>query len=88
MTEGYGVDIVYLDYRKAYDSVNHAKLFEKLILANIDLTVIKWIASFLQGRTRNSSGDEIANDTSYLAPFPRYSLGKVQNRNIFYPFLV
>jgi len=50
MDEGYGVDIVYLDYRKAFDSVNHAKLIEKLILANIDLAVIKWIAAFLQGR--------------------------------------
>jgi len=50
MDDGYGVDIVYLDYRKAFDSVNHAKLIEKLILANIDLTVIKWIAAFLQER--------------------------------------
>ena len=50
MDEGYGVDIVYLDYRKASDSVNHAKLIEKLMLANVDLTVIKWIAAFLLGR--------------------------------------
>jgi len=28
MDEGYGVDIIYLDYRKAFDSVNHAKLIE------------------------------------------------------------
>jgi len=44
------VDIVFLDYRKAFDSVNHAKLIEKLMLANVDLTVIKWIAAFLLGR--------------------------------------
>ena len=50
MDEGYGVDIIYLDYRKAFDSVNHAKLIEKLILANVDPFVIKWIAAFLQGR--------------------------------------
>ena len=50
MDEGYGVDIVYLDHRKAFDSVNHAKLIEKLMLANADWTVIKWIAAFLQGR--------------------------------------
>ena len=41
MDEGYGVDIIYLDYRKAFDSVNHAKLIEKLMLANVDPIVIK-----------------------------------------------
>jgi len=50
MDEGYGVDIIYLDYRKAFDSVNHAKLIEKLMLANVDPIVTKWIAAFLQGR--------------------------------------
>jgi len=50
MDEGRGVDIVFLDYRKAFDSVNHAKLIEKLMLANVDSTVIKWIAAFLLGR--------------------------------------
>ena len=48
--EGYGVDIVYLDYKKAFDSVNHVKLMEKLRHAGIDPTVIKWISAFLQGR--------------------------------------
>jgi len=50
MDEGYGVDIIYLDYRKAFDSVNHANLIERLMFANVDLTVIKWIAAFLLGR--------------------------------------
>jgi len=50
MDEGYGVDIIYLDYRKAFDSVNHVKLIEKLMLANVDPIVTKRIAAFLQGR--------------------------------------
>ena len=44
------VDIIYLDYRKAFDSVNHAKLIEKLMLANVDPIVTKWVAALLQGR--------------------------------------
>jgi len=28
--EGFGLDIVYLDYRKAHDSVRHRRLIEKL----------------------------------------------------------
>jgi len=50
MDEGYGVDIIYLDYRKAFDSVNHVKLIEKLMLANVDPIVTKRTAAFLQGR--------------------------------------
>ena len=42
-------DNIYLDYRKAFDSVNHAKLIEKLMLANVDLIVTTWTAAFLQG---------------------------------------
>jgi len=48
--EGYGVDIVYLDYRKAFDSVNQVKLMEKLRATSISPVVINWIAAFLDGR--------------------------------------
>ena len=30
LDEGYGLDIVYLDYRKAFDSVPHLKLLQRL----------------------------------------------------------
>jgi len=48
--EGFGVDIVYLDYRKAFHSVDHVKLIEKLFNINIDWKMIKWISAFLQDR--------------------------------------
>jgi len=28
---GYGVDVIYLNYKKAFDTVSHAKLKEKLL---------------------------------------------------------
>jgi len=34
--EGYGVYIVYLDYSKAFDPVDHVKLIEKLFNISID----------------------------------------------------
>ena len=30
LDEGFGVDVLYLDYRKAFDSVPHKRLSEKL----------------------------------------------------------
>jgi len=40
----------YLAYRKAFDSVDHVKLIEKLSNNNINCKLIKWIAAFLQDR--------------------------------------
>jgi len=50
LDQGYGVDIIYLDFKKAFDSVDHVKLIEKLQNCNVDSKLIKWIAAFLQDR--------------------------------------
>jgi len=44
------VDIVYLDYRKAFDSVDHMRLIDELSNNNINCKFIKWIAAFLRDR--------------------------------------
>ena len=41
---------LYLDYRKAFDSVDHVTLIQKLCDNNINCKLIKWIAAFLQDR--------------------------------------
>jgi len=35
LDEGYGIDLIYLDYRKAFDTVPHACLIEKLMSLGI-----------------------------------------------------
>ena len=41
-----------LDFSKAFDVVNHSKLLTKLIGFGINPILIRWIASFLQGRSQ------------------------------------
>ena len=50
LDEGYGIDVIYLDYRKAFDSVPHKRLIEKLKGYGLYSKVITWIENFLQKR--------------------------------------
>ena len=49
--EGFGLDIVYLDYRKAFDSVPHQRLIEKLKGFGINGKLLQWLESFLTSIT-------------------------------------
>ena len=50
--EGYPTDIIYLDYRKAFDSVPHERLLNKLEAYGIKGEIHRWIRNFLIGRTQ------------------------------------
>ena len=45
-------DVIYTDFSKAFDSVPHERLFVKLESLGISGDVLKWIKSFLRGRTQ------------------------------------
>jgi len=45
--EGYRVDVLYLDYRKAFDSVPHQRLLQKLPVYGINGSALMWIENFL-----------------------------------------
>jgi len=51
LDEGYGLDVVYLNYRKAFDSVPHRRLIEKLRSIGINGNLLEWLNSFLTSRT-------------------------------------
>ena len=50
LDEGGGIDVVYLDFHKAFDSVPHQHLLKKARAHGIDGNLLKWIESFLTGR--------------------------------------
>ena len=48
--EGYGVDVIFLDYKKAFDTVPHRRLLEKLKNYGFRGKLGKWTESFLLDR--------------------------------------
>ena len=54
---GKDVDSIYLDYSKAFDRVDHAILIKKLRKYKVHEGLVRWIQSFLEGRTQRVSVD-------------------------------
>jgi len=53
LEEGYGLDIFYLDYQKAFDTVPHKRLLSKLEWYGTHEQVLNWIQNFLMNRRMN-----------------------------------
>ena len=50
MDEGYGLDVIYLDYRKAFDTVPHQRLVTRLKMVGVTGDLLEWIKDFLHNR--------------------------------------
>ena len=49
---GDSIDVIYLDFRKAFDTVPHKRLINKLKAYGVNGPILDWIESFLTGRTQ------------------------------------
>ena len=47
--EGKAVDVVYLDFSKAFDTVSHGILLEKLASHGLDKCTLHWVKNWLAG---------------------------------------
>ncbi|KAK4819100.1 hypothetical protein QYF61_025359 [Mycteria americana] len=50
--EGKAVDVVYLDFSKAFDRVSHSILLEKLAAHGLDGCTLRWVRNWLDGRAQ------------------------------------
>ncbi|KAK4829687.1 hypothetical protein QYF61_006062 [Mycteria americana] len=50
--EGKTVDVVYLDFNKAFDMVSHSILLEKLAAHGLDGCTLRWVKNWLDGRAQ------------------------------------
>ena len=50
LDDHYAVDVIYLDFKKAFDSVPHQRLLGKIKSYGIEGNIFKWLSSFLHNR--------------------------------------
>jgi len=50
--DGDGIDIAYLDFRKAFDLVSHKHLIYKMSKYGINGNILRWVESFLSNRSQ------------------------------------
>jgi len=75
LDDGYGVEVIYLDFRKAFDTVPHKRLIEKLRQCGITGQLLKWIEDFLTGRkTRVRVNGSFAEWLEVLSGVPQGSV--------------
>jgi len=73
--EGYGLDVIYLDYRKAFDTVPHERLIQKLKSIGFGGKLLNWIRAFLGGRImRVGINGSFSSWTAILSGVPQGSV--------------
>ena len=50
LDKGEAIDVLYLDFQKAFDKVPHVRLLAKLKEVGVRGKVLNWIAEWLRGR--------------------------------------
>ncbi|GAB0183126.1 hypothetical protein GRJ2_000777900 [Grus japonensis] len=50
--EGKAVDVVYLDFSEAFNTVSHSILLEKLAAHGLDRCTLRWVKNWLEGQAQ------------------------------------
>ena len=66
VADKFGVDSVYLDFAKAFDTVSHVKLLTKLTGYGIRGHLLGWITAFLSSRSQRIKIDHFLSSPSYV----------------------
>ena len=61
-----GVNVVYIDFAKAFDSISHVKLIHRLKSYGISDLLLQWIQNFLTGRYHCTRVGNVLSDSVHL----------------------
>ncbi|TRZ21949.1 hypothetical protein HGM15179_005092, partial [Zosterops borbonicus] len=59
---GRAVDVVYLDFSKAFDTVSHSTLLDKLAARGLDRSTLCWVRNWLHGQAQRVVGNGAASN--------------------------
>ena len=62
---GTTVIVLFLDYSKAFDLINHEKLINKLAAMNLPTHIVRWMAAFLLDREQTVNIGESVSQPGY-----------------------
>ncbi|KAH8610731.1 putative Reverse transcriptase (RNA dependent DNA polymerase) [Trypanosoma vivax] len=66
---------VFIDYARAFDSVDHSCIVKELLFFGVGRLLVAWIARFLQGRTAQARvNDTLSEDVSIIRGVPQSSV--------------
>ena len=66
LDENLKVGVLFIDFRKAFDSVNHFILLQKLKAVGISGNLLSWMKSYLSNRNQFVQVNEVKSDTSFI----------------------
>ena len=73
--DGFDIDVIYLDFKKAFDSVPHERLLNKVSSYGIQGNILTWIRSFLSNRVqRVRVGGAISPTEQVVSGIPQGSI--------------
>ena len=69
--EGKAVDVVYLDFSKAVDTVPHSIIEKKLAAHNLDEHMLRWVKHWLDGQAQRIAVSGVGGWTQAVSPRAR-----------------
>lgn len=69
MDEGRAIDIVYLDFGKAFDTVSHKIFADQLLTYGLDGESVRWTENWLSGKAQRVEISSIWTSVSTSLPW-------------------